>query len=127
MKHILILSSLLLSFNVLADVAGCAGYYAAKLEDIFSGAAPHFAQQEVLEFGSEMKDEYFQVLVDDLKDTFKVVVRTHTDEELPLVETPLHPMVSFYYTENLKGSYQYPADIPGEEAGAVYLTFLFVR
>lgn len=127
MNRILYLSSFLLSFNVLADVAGCAGYYASKLEDVFSGIAPLFAQQEILVFGTKTKDEYFEVSVDDLKDSFKVVVRPHSDLEMPLEETVLHPMVSFFSTENLKGRYQYPVDVPGEEAGAVYLTFMCVR
>ena len=75
-----------------------------------------------------MKYDFFRVYVDDLKDSFKVEVTTLTSETpLELEITPLHPMVTFFSTENLKGRYQYPADIPGEELGAVYLTFMCVR
>lgn len=128
MKFLFILMSSLLLNVAQAEVQGCAGYYASKLEDVFSGVAPLYANQEILEFGTHVKDDFFQVYVDDLKDSFKVDVTTHTsDIPLELEITPLHPMVTFFSTENLKGRYKYPANIPGEELGAVYLTFMCVR
>lgn len=128
MKFLFIIMSTLLLNVAQAEVQGCAGYYASKLEDVFSGVAPLYANQEVLEFGSYVKDDFFRVYVDDLKDSFKVEVTTHlSDVPLELEITPLHPMVTFFSTENLKGRYQYPAGIPGEELGAVYLTFMCVR
>lgn len=128
MKHLILAMSLFFSQGTFADVQGCAGYYASKLEDVFSGVAPLFANQPILDFGTYAKDDHFLVYVDDLKDAFKVIVTTHEEETpLELEETPLHPMVTFFSTDNLKGRYQYPDNIPGEELGAVYLTFMCVR
>lgn len=122
------LMTLLMMNTATAEVVGCTGYYASKLEDVFTGNAIRFSQDTVLDFGSHYKDSFFQVFVDDRKDHFLVEVKSHiSDDLLPLEETVLHPMVSFYSTENLKGKYKFPSDVPGAELGAVYLTFMCVR
>lgn len=128
MKLLFILLTLF-SLNTYAKGEGCTGFYAADLEDIFTGKATQFADTAVLEFGTTTKDEFFGLSIGaDNGKFFDLELRSFQVEGLIyLEETYINSSVSLFSTANLVGKLEFPLDVYGSERGAVYLVFLCVR